>query len=407
MKKILITTVLILIILFSFTLNAMATYEKTTMEDIKATIENLDKDNNELKSITIKNSNMIEIITKDNITSNLYYNSDTNTFYSEETFDNTMDSDILDIKLENLSTLPYIGFVATAEKNNISSETSTDYVSENGLFSTLLTISLLSSSDNIIETFNEILEESKETLNIDCNYYSTKWEKEESNSKIKIKHSLTVKDNTDFSKLAENTQSIQELNNARKNADYKIYITVGETYILHLDKEITDCEFIYEDNIDYSINSKTATIKGIQIGECYGTITVAKPDTTHITQTVYIKVSAETIDNNSNNENTNPSYTGSVTPPTLEGISPKPTNTANNTVQSNTNNKVSNSTNTNNSNKVSNNTNNNSNKVTISKLPDAGINITVINIAKIVLVVSIISLILFTIYNIYQKNKKQ
>ena len=90
MKKILISFTLLLLILLSINNNVFAVNEKIiTLEELKSYLEIMIQEEEAIKSVNIKDG-AIEFESTGIPISKLYYDSENNTFYSEETFDNTM-----------------------------------------------------------------------------------------------------------------------------------------------------------------------------------------------------------------------------------------------------------------------------------------------------------------------------
>lgn len=377
MKKILISIITILsllILLSTFTYFSYATnYIKPTLNDVKNCI---DADNinpkDSFTSSSIINNTTLKLTTSTNEECYLYCDIENNVFYTEETIDNNMDDETISNKLYNLLNTPFYGFMASSQKNNIPEDVYNLYLSEQTSEQDLIILTLAAAYDlnnseidfvNILDTHLDI-DDIKSTINTNREYYSTKLEKTKTDSTLKLKYILTINPEQDFSKMEEDYSS-----------DYKIYLKVGETYTI---PDETSCNgYSSFGDVDcYDFDKSTITFTAIQEGEAYGELRFGKfieNEDGYLTperiKTFYIKVSPN-------------------------GSSQPINNTVNNNINNNTNNNLH-----------TNQTNNKTNSVIITKLPDAGINSSSINIIKIVLSLAILAVIAFTIYNISQKKK--
>ena len=98
MREKIISMLVILAIILSATIPSFAAYTNITLEEIKMFLEEKMQEDEDFKSISIE-GNSLKMTGQDGLELKLFYNSENNTFYSEETFDNTMDSNLIKNKM--------------------------------------------------------------------------------------------------------------------------------------------------------------------------------------------------------------------------------------------------------------------------------------------------------------------
>ena len=165
--------------------------------------------------------------------------------------------------------MPFYGFLAVAEKNGVDESIYTQYAMENGLIETaFLGMAFDDLSPNTVDGLDTIIDSEFETsMNKNCDYYSTKWEKVKEDSKITIKNTLTINTQMDFSLMKEKIKDTSVLI-TKENADYNISLKVGETYTFNFEEKCSGFGFSGASCVEFSEDKTTVTAK--EVGICRG-----------------------------------------------------------------------------------------------------------------------------------------
>lgn len=288
--------ILILTIFFLFVNLINATYatdNTITQQDIVNYFEKMKSENPEEIVSIEATENSIRIIGEDEQKQvmNLYYDLTTMEFYCEAEFTNEMDYEILELKLNEVLLLPYYGFCAVVDTLEINEKIYQQYATENGLMTNAFLIMGITGNAEEegvqpLEIINEFDEELITGINSQiCKFYSVKLSKTEEEGKTKLRFTLKMKMEEDFSTITEEIQDKTVLI-TEENADYKITIKVGETYTFDIDEQITGYSLRGDSCIQFSEDKSQIT--GKAIGTATGIISLGNTEDNY--KTIYVKV---------------------------------------------------------------------------------------------------------------------